>query len=103
MAEKYLGILDEEDPIRQEVWYDEHKDIITLRDLQNVDPILADNKIERNANHGKKFGEFKKIACIPNIIVNDLIKQGIWQDRKAFIKWLNKSEFKNLRTMEGKI
>lgn len=103
MADKFLGVLDPDDPIRQEVWYDEFTDKITIRDMQDCDPILEMNRIERNEEHGKKFGGFKKIACIPNIVVNHLIKEGIFWDQKALQKWLNKSEFKNLRTKEGQI
>lgn len=103
MTEKYLGILDEEDPIRQEVWYEEHTDKIHVRDLQDVTPYLKQNRIERNANRGTKFGEFRKVATIPNLVVNQLMKDGIWWDKKAFKKWLNNSEFVNFRTMEGQL
>ena len=103
MVEKYLGILDEEDGIRQEIWYEEHTDKIHIRDIQDVQPILEQNRRERNANHGTKFGDFKRIAVIPGIVVNDLMKQGIWYDKKRFRKWLNQSEFKNMRTMEGRL
>lgn len=104
MVEKYLGRLDDEDEaVRQEIWYDEQKDKLIIRDLEDVDPVLKMNRIERNAEHGKPFGDWKKIACIPGIVVNQLIKEGIFYDQKRLRKWLNKSEFKNLRTKEGHI
>lgn len=112
MGQKFLGHTDNGSwfhpsegmgDVRQEVWYEEHTDTITFRDVQDVDSILDDNRRELNFNHGKKFGNFTKIATIPNIIVNQLIKEGIWHDPVAFKKWLNKSEFSKFRTKEGQI
>jgi len=104
MVEKYLGRIDEPgEPVRQEVWYEEKTDKLIIREQEDVGPVLAMNRIERNMEHGKPFGEWKKIACLPGIVVNELIKQGIFYDQKRLQKWLNKSEFKNLRTKEGHI
>ena len=103
MPEKFLGTSDPVDGVRQEIWYEEHTDTMITRDIQDVQSILEDNRRELNLEHGRPFGEWKKIACIPNIIVNDLIKQGIWGDRKAFRKWLNNSEFSKFRTKEARL
>ena len=104
MPEKFLGVLDTEDGgIKQEIWYEEHTDKLITRDVQNISEILDDNRRELNAEHGRPFGEWKKVACIPNIVVNQLIKDGIWHDRKAFRKWLNDSEFSKFRTKECRL
>lgn len=104
MVEKYLGRLDAGDePTKQEVWYEEKTDKLIIVESEDVDSVLKMNRIERNMEHGKPWGDWKKIACIPGIVVNELIKQGIFYDQKRLQKWLNKSEFKNLRTKEGQI
>ena len=104
MVEKYLGRLDDgTEPTKQEVWYEEKTDKLIIRETEDVDTILANNRYERNMEHGKPFGEWKKIACIPGIVVNQLIKDGIFYNQKRLQKYLNKSEWKNLRTKEGEI
>ena len=103
MVEKFLGYLDDgaEDGIKQSIYYEEQKDRLIIRESQDVSSILAENRARRNDSHGKRFGDWTRIAQVPGIIVNSLMKQGIWQNKRKLRKWLNKTEFKNLRTREG--
>jgi len=103
-VDKFLGYNDEgEGGVRQEIWYDERTDTLTFKDVQDCTQILEDNRRQLNDEHGKPFGEWKKIATIPNIVINQLIKEGIWGDRVRFKKWLNKSEYSKFRTKEGQL
>ena len=43
------------------------------------------------------------IATIPAVVVNDLMRQGIWGDAKAMEKWLNNPENKMWRTGGGHV
>jgi len=104
MGEKFMGYLDDdENGIRQSVYYEEQRDRLIIRESQDVSAILKDNRRLRNEEDGKPFGEWKRIAQIPLIIVNDLMKKGIWGDKIRLKKWLNKTEFKHLRTKNGQI
>ena len=104
MPETFLGINGEDEGgVRQEIWYDEHTDTLTFRDLQVVDEILDDNRRQRNAEHGKPFGDWKRIAQIPELIVNQLMREGIWGNPERLRKWLNDQNNIKMRTKEGRL
>ena len=104
MVEKFMGYMDDdENGIKQAVYYEEQKDRLIIADEQDITPILDENRRARNNAHGKRFGDWCHVAKIPAIVINMLMKNGIWYDKKKFKKWLNKSEYKNLRTKEGQI
>lgn len=70
---------------------------------QNTDPFLKMNQDERRGDTGvirkpAQDGYGRKVASIPLIVVDELIKNGIWFDSKRFWKWLNQSEQKVFRT-----
>lgn len=79
--------------ILQNIWYDEWKDTTVLENQQNEDPILKYNKILRNEWDSRyKVGghkEWHHAATIPMIVIEKLMRDGIWQDQKAMNKWLN--------------
>jgi len=73
--------------------------LITKR--QDVSAILAQAKRERDAfpehsgHHGR---DMVKVASIPNIEVEKLMKNGIWFDKKRLKAWLNDPDNRAFRT-----
>ena len=91
MAEKKLDSEWSGDLLRN-VWYDEWKDTITFENKQWTDPILRVNKEKRKDWDDQKSagrGEWHRIASIPLIVVEQLMKKGIWGDDERMNKWLN--------------
>ena len=91
MAEKKLDSEFRGDILRN-VWYDEWKDTITFQNKQWIDPILTVNKEIRkdwDARSSGGRGEWHQIASIPLIVVEELMKQGIWDNTERLHKWLN--------------
>lgn len=80
----------------------------TIVTSQDIEPYLKQNKAERNNDIGsiKRFRDGalgKKVASIPNIIVDQLMKDGIWADSKRFWKWLDQADQKVFRTNTGSL
>jgi hypothetical protein len=62
---------------------------IHLESTQNVDHILkAAHESRMNFSKHEKLGDDVKIASIPMLIQADLVKKGIWQDKKRLFQWL---------------
>lgn len=89
--------------------YDEPEDRLVIRRVQDVEPYLEANKTEYNSapEHGRWKGEFHHAACIPNVIIEQWMKEGInlfkkedWPKVRAK---LNSNEFRLLRTKPGRI
>ena len=85
-------------------WLDDTDGVVHFHSEQDVGDIIRGNlehkkefAIQKNSAVGR-FGEFCKVASIPNIVVDDLIRNGIWGDKKALKKWLNESEQTPFRT-----
>lgn len=73
---------------------------------QDVQAILRRAKFERDnfpEHHGSYGKDMVKAATIPNIIVEQLMKEGIWQDKKRFKDWLNQYDNRCFRTSAGKV
>lgn len=88
-------------------WLDKSTGDVFSHTEQDMSPILDLNKehrkefaVERNSSTGK-FKEWCKVASIPNIVVDDLMRKGIWNDRKRFKKWLNQVANKPFRTVDS--
>jgi len=96
-------------PVEQRAFYDETEDKLHIRSRQNTAPILEINKIERNEFDAKFNSDIKhptgwqRVASIPNIVVDELMRSGRWGDRKAMRKWLNDPENKMFRTTNTKL
>ena len=90
-------------------WLDTASGSVVLATEQDLTEIANRNKADRKAsavsrNSGSgRFGDFAKVATIPNIKVDELMKKGIWQDRKLFKKWLNDPDNKCWRTIECRL
>lgn len=62
---------------------------IHLESTQDVDHILkAAHESRMNFSKHEKLGDDVKIASIPMLIQADLVKKGIWQDKKRLFAWL---------------
>lgn len=78
--------------------------LITKR--QDVSAILKQAKAERDAfpeHHGHYGRDMAKAAIIPNIVIEELMKKGIWQDKTRFKAWLNDPDNKAFRTSKGRV
>ena len=62
---------------------------IHLESTQEVDHILkAAHESRMNHSKHEKFGDEVKIASVPMLIQTELVKKGIWQDKKRLFAWL---------------
>ena len=76
---------------------------------QDITGILESNKAQFNAIDEKaKWGEWTKVASIPNVVVDELNKQGIMRgyavlDEKRFRIFLNDPDNRFFRTRPGQV
>lgn len=93
--------------------YDEASDRLTIERVQDVEPYLEQNKREYNAvpqkQQHKYKGEFVKVASIPNVVIEQWMKEGINifdpspEMQKKIKGKLNSSEYQYLRTRPGRV
>ena len=76
---------------------------LVVRKVQDVQPIIDLNTRLRNDYTGTQGKTFVKAAVIPNIKIEELMKEGIWQDKKRLKAWLNDPDNRAFRTSTGKI
>jgi hypothetical protein len=76
---------------------------------QDITGILESNKAQFNAiDERAKWGEWTKIASLPNVVIDDLNKQGIMRgfavlDEKRFRIFLNDPDNRFFRTRPGQV
>jgi hypothetical protein len=76
---------------------------------QDISAILESNKAQFNAiDERAKWGEWTKIASLPNVVIDDLNSQGIMRgfavvDEKRFRAFLNNPDNRFFRTRPGQI
>ena len=76
---------------------------------QDISAILESNKAQFNAiDERAKWGEWTKIASLPNVVIDDLNRQGIMRgfavvDEKRFRTFLNNPDNRFFRTRPGQI
>jgi hypothetical protein len=76
---------------------------------QDITGILESNKAQFNAIDEKaKWGEWTKVASLPNVVVDELNKQGIMRgfavlDEKRFRSFLNNPDNRFFRTRPGQV
>jgi hypothetical protein len=81
-------------------------DVNTIQTVQDAEPIVELNKAR--ASHfdertGYKGDGFHQVASIPLVIYQQLVKDGITEDPKAFRKWLNDRDHAAFRTRPGRV
>lgn len=80
-----------------------------IENKQNISGILESNKAQFNAiDERAKWGEWTKIASLPNVVIDDLNKQGIMRgfavlDEKRFRIFLNDPDNRFFRTRPGQV
>lgn len=92
------------DPVTktQEVFhYDWKTDDTYIQKVQDVEPILEDNKMWRNDINQRKQ-DFRRVASIPLSVFYQIPRE-IRQDGKELRKWLNRPENAAFRTWEGSV
>lgn len=95
-------------------YYIESDGKITIKNTQDVDPILKKNKRLYNLNDGYSYSkELKRVASIPTLVLSVWAKEyngtNNWfaipqKERKKILKLkLNSSDFRYFRTASGRI
>lgn len=83
--------------------FDASENVATVVSTQDVEPILDHNKALQTHNDGySPSRELRRIASIPLVVWDDLMKRGIAQDTEALKKWLRDPENRYFRTSEGR-
>lgn len=91
------------------VWMKEEWDggkvVTTFRTDYQVDKLLSENSVARAATHGRKFGEWARIASVPaNMVHEGYLADALGsQDQKCISRWLNDSDNRAFRTKEGRV
>lgn len=76
---------------------------------QDISGILENNKAQFNAiDERTKWGEFTKVASLPNVVIDDLNQKGIMRghaviDDKRFRAFLNDPDNRFFRTRPGQV
>jgi hypothetical protein len=76
---------------------------------QDITGIIESNKAQFNAiDERAKWGEWTKVASLPNVVVDELNKQGIMRgyavvDEKRFRAFLNNPDNRFFRTRPGQV
>lgn len=76
---------------------------------QDITGIIEGNKAQFNAIDEKaKWGEWTKVASLPNVVIDELNKQGIMRghavlDEKRFRIFLNDPDNRFFRTRPGQV
>ena len=80
-----------------------------IENSQDISGIIESNKAQFNAIDEKaKWGEWTKVASIPNVVIDELNKQGIMRgfavlDEKRFRLFLNDPDNRFFRTRPGQV
>ena len=76
---------------------------------QDISGILENNKAQFNAiDERTKWGEFTKVASLPNVVIDDLNQKGVMRgfaviDEKRFRAFLNDPDNRFFRTRPGQL
>lgn len=83
-----------------------HNGQLVVKRVQDTTPYLEANRRERNEFQSRRGARMRKIAEIPNIVVEQWLKEGInifdRNHAKKIQEKLNSNEFQFLRTSTGK-
>lgn len=85
--------------------YDESSDQAIIETVADVAPVVEDAEASRQKDPGNWRGDHfgHRVASIPLVIWNELIRQGIASDDKLLLKWINDPAFRKLRTKGGRV
>jgi hypothetical protein len=89
------------DGVRRALVFDDERPAdVSVHTSQDVEPVLDGIARDREL---MPHGENKLAARLPMIVVEDLIKRGIYDDESAFKKWLNGPEAEPWRIWKGRL
>lgn len=83
--------------------YDDADDSMTIEDIQNVEPLVEQNKALYNDSPGNWKGNMHRVASIPMTVYNQLVQSGCARDKKCMKRWLNDSDNRVFRTRDGRV
>ena len=69
---------------------------------QDVTDRLEVNKAILNTSGGR-WGDGKRVASVPLVVAEDLMRKGIWNDPKALKRWLNDPDNRAFRVRGGRV
>jgi len=83
----------------------DHDDTYTVETRQDVTEILKQTAELRNqtTKHTPYNNGQTRIAHVPGIVIQDLMRKGIWGDQKKMKQILNSPDYKFLKTREGTV
>lgn len=83
----------------------DHDDTYTVETRQDVTETLKQTAELRNqtTKHTRYNEGQTRVAHVPDIVIQDLMRKGIWGDQKKMKQILNSPDYKFLRTREGKV
>ena len=70
--------------------------------VQDVEPIIDDNKVDYN-NGTQQGSDMRRVASIPLVIVDELMRKGIWGDPARLKVWLNDPDNRLFRTSPERV
>jgi hypothetical protein len=94
------------EPVQTRVHYEEQGDKLIIERIQDVEPILTDNKKALNNAATNWKGEFHHVASIPLVIIEKYKNEhgiDLMKDKAAMKKFLNDPDHKYFRTKPGSI
>ena len=100
---------DPERRVKEVFHHDEADDHFYVETIQDVEPVIEANKQLYNQfdSHRDRFGEDigarTLVARVPDVIIAELKKRGIWQDKAKLAAWLDTSEAAPWRTRPGRV
>jgi hypothetical protein len=74
---------------------------VVIKTSMDVEPVL--DSIARDREIMRNTGDMKLVGRLPLIIVEDLIRRGIYDDPDAFDRWWNSIEANPWRIWKGRI
>lgn len=106
MAEQYRKIDDpnfDYDPIngvrqRLVIEQDGGMHLETTQDVSQI--VKSAHETRGNFSKFERLGDDPKVASVPMLVMHDLMKRGIWQDKRALWTWLNSPEGRIYKTRD---
>ena len=75
---------------------------VSVEARQDVEPVIELARAEHNAGAGR-WNDLNKVASIPAVVYEDLVRRGITRDQKAFRRWLDDPDNRAFRTRPGRL
>lgn len=99
MARSILGT---DAGLLQQIHTDEHEDHqrLVITTTQDLEPTLKNIAMRREQQHDK---DFRPVAEIPGVIVEQMMRDGSWNDPAAMKRWLNDPQNDCFRIVRGKV